>query len=57
MESWTLKEVSLKKLEAFETWTYRHMLKISWLDRVQNKDDDDFEHVIQIHVHHDRFAT
>ena len=27
-----------KKLEAFEMWVYRRMLKISWTDRVRNTD-------------------
>lgn len=36
-ESWTLTEVSIKKLEAFEMWCYRRILKISWVvDHVSN---------------------
>ena len=27
-----------KKLEAFEMWVYRRMLKISWIDRLRNTD-------------------
>ena len=36
IEAWTLTEAMCKKLEAFEMWTYRRMLKISWTDRVRN---------------------
>ena len=33
-EAWTLSSVMIKKLEAFETWLYRKMLRISWKDRI-----------------------
>lgn len=36
VESWTLTEASTKKLEAFEMWCYRRILKISWVDRITN---------------------
>ncbi|CAF4751217.1 unnamed protein product [Pieris macdunnoughi] len=36
VESWTLTETMSKKLEAFEMWVYRRMLKISWTDRIRN---------------------
>lgn len=36
VESWTLTENTMKKLEAFELWTYRRMLRISWIDHVTN---------------------
>ena len=36
MEAWTLNAVTLKKLEAFEMWVYRRILRISWTDRVTN---------------------
>ncbi|CAG9087673.1 unnamed protein product [Plutella xylostella] len=35
-ESWTIKENFKKKLEAFEMWCYRRMLRISWTDKVTN---------------------
>ena len=37
VESWTLSEAALKKLEAFEMWCYRRMLRISWTDKVRNE--------------------
>uniref|UniRef100_A0A8D8UG11 Uncharacterized protein n=1 Tax=Cacopsylla melanoneura TaxID=428564 RepID=A0A8D8UG11_9HEMI len=33
VESWTL----MKKLEAFEMWVYRRILRISWVDKVSNE--------------------
>ena len=35
-EPWTLSSVMMKKLEAFETWLYRKMLRLSWKYRVTN---------------------
>lgn len=35
-ETWTLTETTMKKLEAFEMWTYRRILRISWVDHVTN---------------------
>ncbi|CAH2218014.1 jg27351, partial [Pararge aegeria aegeria] len=32
-ESWTIKEDLRKRLEAFEMWAYRRMLKISWTQK------------------------
>ena len=29
----------MKKLEAFETWLYRKMLRISWTDRITNDEE------------------
>lgn len=37
-EAWTLKEATIKKLDAFEMWCYRRMLRISWVHRVTNKE-------------------
>lgn len=37
-EAWTLTEASMKKLEAFEMWCYRRILKISWVDRITNNE-------------------
>ena len=35
-ESWTWNEAMFKKINAFEMWCYRRMLKISWKDRITN---------------------
>lgn len=35
-EAWTIKEDTRKRIEAFEMWTYRRMLSISWTQRVTN---------------------
>ncbi|CAG9826896.1 unnamed protein product [Diabrotica balteata] len=37
MESWTLTETLMKRLEAFEMWIYRRVLRISWVDRIRNE--------------------
>ena len=37
MEAWTLTETMCKRIEAFEMWAYRRMLRISWMDRVTNQ--------------------
>lgn len=36
MEAWTLKEIDVRRLEAFELWMYRRILRISWVERVTN---------------------
>jgi ribosomal protein S10 len=36
-ETWTLREYEKKKLEAFEMWIWRRMLKISWKDKLNNE--------------------
>ena len=36
-EAWTLKKGECKRLEAFEMWTYRKMMGISWRDKVSNR--------------------
>lgn len=36
MEGWTLKVDNINKLEAFEMWLYRRMLKIPWTARMTN---------------------
>ena len=35
-ESWTITEEMRRRLDAFEMWCYRRILKISWTDRVTN---------------------
>ena len=37
-ETWTLAKVTSDKLEAFEMWLYRRMLRISWKKRTTNGD-------------------
>jgi hypothetical protein len=37
VESWTLTEAMEKKLEAFEMWLYRRILRISWTDKITNE--------------------
>ena len=37
-EAWTLKAASINRIEAFEMWILRRMLRISWTDRVRNED-------------------
>lgn len=36
VESWTLTEATAGRLEAFEMWTYRRILKISWTEKISN---------------------
>lgn len=36
LESWTLKKNDMRKMEAFELWIYRRILRISWVERVTN---------------------
>lgn len=38
MEAWTLKVTTINKIEAFEMWTLRRMLKVSWVERIRNED-------------------
>uniref|UniRef100_A0A8D8SH15 Craniofacial development protein 2 n=1 Tax=Cacopsylla melanoneura TaxID=428564 RepID=A0A8D8SH15_9HEMI len=38
VESWTLNEDTIKKLNAFEMWLYRRILKIPWTARVRNEE-------------------
>ncbi|KAF6214379.1 hypothetical protein GE061_009119 [Apolygus lucorum] len=35
-ESWTLSEDAERRIQAFEMWVYRRLLRISWVDRVTN---------------------
>lgn len=36
-EAWTLTDASCKRVEAFEMWCYRRMLRISWVHRMSNE--------------------
>ena len=37
-EAWTINKEIRNKIKAFEFWIYRRVLKISWKDRVNNKE-------------------
>nr|CAH7758272.1 unnamed protein product [Callosobruchus chinensis] len=37
-EAWTHKAAAMNRIEAFEMWTLRRMLKISWTEHVRNDD-------------------
>jgi len=32
-DAWTLNAATVKKLESFEVWVYRRIIKISWTHR------------------------
>jgi len=38
MEGWTLTQKLMDKINAFEMWVYRRMLRISWRDRITNRE-------------------
>ncbi|CAG9835438.1 unnamed protein product [Diabrotica balteata] len=38
MEAWTMTVTLTKKVEAFEMWSYRHILRISWTEHVTNEE-------------------
>jgi hypothetical protein len=37
-ETWILRKVGQKCLESFEKWCWRRMERISWTDRVKNRE-------------------
>lgn len=37
-ETWTISKKMEKKLEAFERWCWRRLLKISWIERTSNEE-------------------
>lgn len=37
-EVWTIAREKMRKIVAFEMWCYRRMEKISWTDKVTNKE-------------------
>jgi len=37
-ETWTIAREEMRRIEAFETWCYRRMQKISWTDRITNEE-------------------
>ena len=36
-ECWVLKNIDKKKIEAFELWCYRRLLRISWTEKKTNE--------------------
>ena len=37
-DAWTIGKAERRRLEAFEMWCYRKLLKISWVDKVTNEE-------------------
>ena len=37
-ETWTITKSLLSKLDAFKTWVYRRVLKISWTEKITNEE-------------------
>jgi hypothetical protein len=37
-EAWTIGKLGQKRLEAFETWSWRRLLKIKWMDKIRNEE-------------------
>ena len=37
-ETWTVGKGETRKTEAFETWCYRRLLKLSWTERITNEE-------------------
>ena len=37
-EAWTIGREASRRINAFEIWCYRRMLKISWINRTTNKE-------------------
>ena len=37
-ETWTIGAAEKRRIEAFEMWCYRRMMKIRWVDRVTNEE-------------------
>ena len=40
-ESWTLKKAELGKIDAFELWCWRRLLRVPWTARRSNHSDGD----------------
>jgi hypothetical protein len=36
-EGWTIGKTNQKRIEAFETWCRRRMMKIKWTEKVRNE--------------------
>ena len=39
-ETWTLRKVNIQRLESFEMWIWRMLMKISWTEHRSNQDVD-----------------
>ena len=39
-ETWTITKSLLSRLDAFEMWVYRRVLKISWTEKITNEEVD-----------------
>ena len=37
-ESWTMRKTERKRINSFELWAWRRLLRISWQDRITNND-------------------
>jgi len=37
-ETWTLKKVDIQRLESFEMWIWRRLMKISWTEHRSNQE-------------------
>ncbi|VVC30377.1 Hypothetical protein CINCED_3A009443 [Cinara cedri] len=37
-ETWTIAIEERRRLESFEMWCYRRMLRLSWMNRVTNEE-------------------
>ena len=37
-EAWTMTAAEKARIEAFEMWCYRRMMRIKWIDRVSNEE-------------------
>ena len=37
-EAWTMTAAEKSRVEAFEMWCYRRMMRIKWIDRVSNEE-------------------
>ena len=51
-ETWTVTRADKERLEAFEMWIWRRMLKISWIDKVPNAEVLQKVQEKQEHVRH-----
>ncbi|KMQ86439.1 endonuclease-reverse transcriptase [Lasius niger] len=38
VEAWTMTDTLMRKLEAFEMWVYRRILRISWTQHIYNEE-------------------
>ncbi|CAG9837259.1 unnamed protein product [Diabrotica balteata] len=36
VESWTVNKIDLNRLDTFEKWCYRRILKVSWVEKIRN---------------------